>query len=109
MINMDASEFEDKISKPDVILLDVRTVPEFDQSHIPAAINLDILEDDFISLVSELDKSKSYAIYCRSGKRSVDACEVMAEIGFKSVYNLNGGIIEWVEASKTITSQQSSK
>jgi rhodanese-related sulfurtransferase len=55
-------------------------------------------------LVSELDKSKSYAIYCRSGKRSVDACEVMTEIGFKSIYNLNGGIIEWVEAGKAITS-----
>ena len=104
MINMNASEFDEKISEPDVILLDVRTVSEFNQSHVPSAINLDVLEDDFISLVSELDKSKSYAIYCRSGKRSVDACEVMTEIGFKSIYNLNGGIIEWVEAGKAITS-----
>ncbi len=104
MINMNASEFDEKISEPGVILLDVRTVPEFNQSHVPSAINLDVLEDDFISLVSELDKSKSYAIYCRSGKRSVDACEVMTEIGFKSIYNLSGGIIEWVEAGKAITS-----
>jgi rhodanese-related sulfurtransferase len=104
MINMNASEFVEKISDPDVILLDVSTVSEFSQSHVPSAINLDVLEDDFISLVSELDKSKSYAIYCRSGKRSVDACEVMSEIGFKSIYNLSGGIIEWVEAGKAITS-----
>jgi rhodanese-related sulfurtransferase len=104
MINLNASEFDEKISEPDVILLDVRTVAEFNQSHVPSAINLDVLEDDFISLVSELDKSKSYAVYCRSGKRSVDACEVMTEIGFKSIYNLNGGIIEWVEAGKAITS-----
>jgi rhodanese-related sulfurtransferase len=101
---MNASEFDEKISEPDVVLLDVRTVSEFNQSHVPSAINLDILEDDFISLVSELDKSISYAINCRSGKRSVDACEVMTEIGFKSVYNLSGGIIEWVEAGKAITS-----
>jgi rhodanese-related sulfurtransferase len=63
MINLNASEFDEKISEPDVILLDVRTVAEFNQSHVPSAINLDVLEDDFISLVSELDKSKRYEIY----------------------------------------------
>jgi len=47
-----------------------------------------------------LDKSKSYAVYCRSGKRSVDASNEMDQIGISSTYNLNGGIIEWVDSGR---------
>jgi rhodanese-related sulfurtransferase len=103
MINLNASEFETKISEPDVILLDVRTDLEFAQSHIKSSMNLDVLQDGFASTVSRLDKSKNYALYCRSGKRSIEACEVMSQIGFNSLYNLNGGILEWIDAGKAIT------
>jgi rhodanese-related sulfurtransferase len=95
-----------KISEPGVILLDVRTDLEFAQSHLQSSMNLDVLKDGFASMVSHFDRSKSYAVYCRSGKRSADACEVMSELGFKSLYNLSGGIIEWIEAGKAITSKK---
>lgn len=102
MINIDAAAFEIKINEPGVVLLDVRTPEEFQQAHIAKAINLNIYNEYFISDISALDKAKSYAIYCRSGKRSQDACQIMAELGFTNTYNLTGGIIEWVEAKKEI-------
>jgi len=105
MINLDSSMFAEKIAESDVVVLDVRTPEEFNSGHIPNAINIDIYSDYFNSDIAALDKSKSYAVYCRSGKRSVDACEVMSELGFKSLYNLSGGIIEWIEAGKAITSK----
>jgi rhodanese-related sulfurtransferase len=48
-----------------------------------------------------LDKDAQYAIYCRSGKRSVDAATAMDELGFSTI-NLTGGIIAWQEANKEV-------
>lgn len=105
MINLDASTFAQKITEKDVVLLDVRTPDEFGQSHIPDALNFDVQSDYFTADVSTLDKSKSYAVYCRSGKRSVLASEVLDQIGVTNVYNLTGGIIEWVEAGRNTVNQ----
>ena len=49
----------------------------------------------FISEIDKLDKSKSYFIYCKSGARSGQTCELMKQKGFKKVYNLEGGILGW--------------
>jgi rhodanese-related sulfurtransferase len=100
MINLDASKFAEKIAESDVVVLDVRTPAEFNSGHIAKAINIDIYNEYFISDISALDKSKSYAVYCRSGKRSVDASNEMDQIGISSTYNLNGGIIEWVDSGR---------
>ena len=100
MINLDASQFAEKIAESDVVVLDVRTPEEFNSGHILNAINIDIYNDYFNSDISTLDKSKSYAVYCRSGKRSVDASNEMDSIGFKTTYNLTGGIIEWIESGR---------
>ena len=100
MINLDASTFAQKITEKDVVVLDVRTFEEFNQSHIPDALNIDVQGDYFTADVMELDKSKSYAVYCRSGKRSVLASEVMEQMGMANVYNLTGGIMEWVESGR---------
>ena len=105
MINLDASTFAQKITEKDVVLLDVRTPDEFSQSHIPDALNFDVQSEYFTADVSALDKSKSYAVYCRSGKRSVLASEVLDQIGVTNVYNLTGGIIEWVEAGRNTVNQ----
>ena len=100
MINLDASTFAQKISEENVVVLDVRTYEEFTQSHIPDALNIDVQGDYFNADVSALDKSKSYAVYCRSGVRSALASEVMAQIGIANVYNLAGGIMEWLESGR---------
>ena len=100
MINLDAPKFAEKIAELDVVVLDVRTPEEFNSGHIPNAINIDIYSDYFRADISALDKSKSYAVYCRSGKRSVDASSEMDLIGFNATYNLTGGIIEWVDSGR---------
>ena len=101
MINLDAPKFAEKIAELDVVVLDVRTPEEFNSGHIPNAINIDIYSNYFRADISALDKSKSYAVYCRSGKRSVDASSEMDLTGFKSTFNLTGGIIEWVDSGRT--------
>lgn len=87
------SEFE---ADENAVMLDVRTEDECDQGVIEHSINIDFYKTaEFISAVEELDKKKSYYVYCRSGVRSAKACEIMNELGIKNTYNLLGGIIEW--------------
>ena len=79
-----------------VIILDVRTEDEFGEGNIPNAINIDIHKGQgFIYKLEELDKSKTYYVYCRSGARSGQACKIMNELGFEKAYNLVGGILGW--------------
>ena len=81
---------------PEAIILDVRTEEEFESGYIKGALNLDIRGGaDFIASVEELDKSKSYFVYCRSGARSGQACQLMGQMGFENVYNLEGGVLAW--------------
>ena len=101
MINLDVSQFAEKITDQNVIVLDVRTSAEFSQGRIAKSINIDVLSDYFIADIAGLDKDAQYAIYCRSGKRSVDAATAMDEIGF-STFNLLGGIIAWQESNNEV-------
>ena len=101
MINMDVSQFGEKITDKNVIVLDVRTPAEFAQGRIANSINIDVLSDYFMADIAGLDKDAQYAIYCRSGKRSVDAAAAMDEIGF-STFNLLGGIIAWQESNNEV-------
>ena len=95
MTNLNVSDFGSKIKDPSVVILDVRTPAEFQEGHIQSAINIDFEASNFESEVNKLDKSNSYAVYCRSGRRSGLATEIMVKSGFKSVFNLTGGIIDW--------------
>lgn len=75
-------------------LIDVRTAGEFASGTINNAKNIDIMSADFQRQIRCLDKSKDYFLFCRSGGRSGQACNMMADAGFK-VYNLHGGIHAW--------------
>lgn len=78
------------------VVLDVRTDAEVADGIIPNAVHIDIYRgQDFISEIEDLDKSKSYYIYCRSGNRSGQACRIMEQLGFENTYNLEGGILQW--------------
>lgn len=78
-------------------VLDVRTAEEFREDHVPSALNLDVLEKSFKNEVSKLDRSKTYAVYCRSGARSSNAKSIMTGLGFKNVINL--GSVEQAKKS----------
>ncbi|NNL81749.1 MAG: rhodanese-like domain-containing protein [Winogradskyella sp.] len=78
------------------VVLDVRTPEEVENGIIPNATHIDIHKGQgFIDEVDQLDKTKSYFVYCKSGGRSAQACAVMNHLGFDKAYNLMGGITEW--------------
>jgi rhodanese-related sulfurtransferase len=77
-------------------VLDVRTPEEMEQGQIPNAQNINIyLGQEFMDALENLDKSKNYYVYCRSGQRSRQACSLMNSVGIKNAYNLMGGVLEW--------------
>lgn len=80
---------------PNFVILDVRTPEEFLGVYIENAVNLDYYSDTFRNDLDKLDKNKTYLIYCRSGRRSENALNIMKELDFREVYNMLGGIIKW--------------
>jgi rhodanese-related sulfurtransferase len=81
---------------PESIILDVRTEEEFEDGYIAGALNFDIRGGAaFLDSLETLDKSKHYFVYCRSGARSAQACQLMGQMGFEFVYNLDGGVLAW--------------
>ena len=80
---------------PNFVILDVRTPEEFLGEYIENAVNLDYYSDTFRNDLDKLDKNKTYLIYCRSGRRSGNALNIMKELDFREVYNMLGGIIKW--------------
>jgi rhodanese-related sulfurtransferase len=77
------------------VILDVRTPEEFLGEYIENAVNLDYYSDTFRNDLDKLDKNNTYLIYCRSGRRSENALNIMKELDFREVYNILGGIIKW--------------
>ncbi|TET17656.1 MAG: rhodanese-like domain-containing protein [Dehalococcoidia bacterium] len=86
---------QDNLDNPDFVIIDVRTPEEFADEHIEKAINIDFLSETFRDELNTLDKNKTYLIYCRSGGRSGNALDIMAELNFREVYNMSGGIDQW--------------
>lgn len=87
---------------PDPQLIDVRTPKEYEEEHLPNAINIDIKAATFDSLILQLDNTKPVFVYCRSGKRSLESANVFEKNKFKVVYNLDGGIIAWKAKGKPV-------
>jgi rhodanese-related sulfurtransferase len=80
----------------EAVILDVRTQEEIDEGIIPEARHHDIYESGrFMDAIQQMDKSRNYYIYCRSGGRSAQACQIMDQMGFENTYNLLGGFSEW--------------
>ena len=102
-MNLTQQEWATKLSEDDnALILDVRTPDECSEGMIPNAINIDIHKGQgFIYAVQELDASKNFYVYCRSGGRSGQACSIMNELGIKTAYNLMGGFMDW-EGEKTM-------
>lgn len=89
-------------SDPKVVVIDVRTPDEFKAGHIPGALNIDFLGDDFATRVSNLDTKKTYLVHCASGHRSAQACKIFEKDKFPTVYHLNAGFTAWEKAGKPV-------
>lgn len=83
------------------VVVDVRTDEEMEEGYIPNAIQMNIQNPGaFMEAAKELDPSKSYYVYCRSGGRSAQACALFNSLGIKNVYNLEGGMEAWTGETK---------
>lgn len=82
---------------PDFVILDVRTTEEFSSEHIAGALNIDIYSPGFKENINELDRNNIYLVYCRTARRSAEAAKRMKEMGFREVYDLSGGISQWID------------
>ncbi len=99
--NIKPEEF-DKLSKEaKTEIIDVRSPEEEVEGFIEGAKVINIMGPDFADKIKELDKEKTYLVYCRSGNRSSTACGFMASNGFDDLYNLEGGIQAWNQYKNT--------
>lgn len=96
-------------SLPDEQLIDVRTPEECAKGIISGATNIDIQAAGFEDHLKKLDKEKPVMVYCRSGKRSANAVSIMHKLGFKKVYDLQGGTLAWYSAGQPLISTEKVK
>lgn len=100
---MNPNEFSEAISKPDVYLLDVRPLADFEKVHIQGAHHLDVMSDNFKNeAIATLPKNETIAVYCNTGKRSALAQQQLLDLGYK-VINLDNGITSWIAAGLPTT------
>ena len=101
--NVDAQTFIKEIQSENVQIIDVRTYGEYASGHLQGALNIDVESGAFDSGISNLDKNATYALYCRSGRRSTLAAERMGEAGFTKIINFNNGGFDQLAAAGAIT------
>ena len=92
-------EYASMIRERDSVqIIDVRTPPEYRKDHIKGAVNINFLGGDFKRGARELDTSKPVYIYCQTAHRSPLAARKLRRVGFKKVYDLEGGFKNWGQA-----------
>lgn len=84
------------------VIIDLRTPAEVATGFIENAINIDFRSPDFNTVINNLDKDKTYLIYCASGYRSGQAFDYMGNNGFTKVYNMLSGITGWKNSGFTV-------
>ncbi|MEM7572678.1 MAG: rhodanese-like domain-containing protein [Bacteroidota bacterium] len=98
--NIDLDRFEEMRASDDVdiVLLDVRTPGETSEGMIPGALHIDYRAADFAEQIAQLERDKTYLVYCKSGGHSARASQLMQELNFSEVYNLEVGYMGWAAA-----------
>jgi len=100
--SVEVPEFKSIIADTAVTVVDVRNAEEYSDGYIAGACNIDVQEEDFLTKAdSLLSKEKTIAVYCRSGRRSKKAAEILSNNGYK-VVELNSGFLGWIEAGEDI-------
>ena len=104
--DVSVAEAVDLIKNKNAVIIDVRTPEEFAESHLPEANNfpVDTLSQN-IETIKKLQRDKPLLVYCRSGKRSARATEILQNLGVNSVHNLKGGIKAWSDANNPLVKE----
>lgn len=96
---LELSDFMKLYQSGSYVMIDVRTPEEIAGGKIASeALEIDYYSDDFQANLDQLDKTRKYLVYCRSGRRSGLTMEIMENLGFSEAYDLNGGILEFIQA-----------
>ena len=95
-MNLSQQDWKAQLDRdPNAVILDVRTPEEFLAGHIDKAKNINFNDPNFKqTIATSLNKNKPVAIYCRSGRRSASALIILKEMGFKDIYDLEGGFLK---------------
>ena len=94
--NISSNELKKLIqNNENILLIDVRSEEEFEEVNIETSINIPL--QDLLYNIDELQDDKDIVIYCRSGHRSITACNLLAMEGFNKLYNLERGIIDYLK------------
>ena len=101
VLTLDITEFKLEDAGKGV-LVDVRTPEEFSEGHLPGAVNINVLADDFKEKVGELKKRKPVYLYCKAGTRSKKASVILDSLDFRHIYNLDGGFNAWEGAGNRV-------
>lgn len=80
----------DEVQMDEIMLIDVRTPEEYQAGHVENALNINFFDENFTDQIKELNTDKTLYLYCRSGKRSMNASKALSALGYK-VVNLEGG------------------
>ena len=86
-----------EIQDTDYILVDVRTIEEYESGHIKDAIHFDFYSELFQKEILSIDKSSSIILYCRTQNRSTKTANYLKENGYKEIAVLEGGISTWIK------------
>ena len=98
---LDKATYQDSLVQPNATLIDVRTSEEYESGHLDKAQNIDFLNEElFMTKIEKFDKSQPIYIYCHSGNRSGKAATLMQELGFQTIYDLEGGYLNWTSKSE---------
>jgi len=98
--NVEVKTFKKLIATKKGQLVDVRTPQEWESGTIEGATKINFFDKNFQEQLMKLDKNKPVYVYCATGGRSGKAAKQMEKMGFKKVYNLNGGITAWKAAGE---------
>ena len=85
-----------QLYQEDIYTLDVRTVEEYEEGHIPGSVLIPL--DELARRSGELPVGEPILIYCRSGNRSLEAMNMLAGAGFMNLSSMDGGFNDWVAA-----------
>ena len=101
-----ADEMQTLMKLDGVQLVDVRTPEEYKEGYIANAQNIDFNSPTFNDDISKLDKNKPVILYCKGGGRSSKCSKKLLDAGFVKIYDLQGGITQWIFKGFKINTEQ---
>lgn len=90
--------YKEVVKDSKITLIDVRTPKEFAEGALPGAVNIDYFdEENFFKAFDGYNRKEPIYLYCRTGNRSIQTAQKLAEMGFEEIYDMEGGYTQWVE------------